>query len=68
MSVRRRWVVCAIALAMVCVIAGNALATVVPEPTQQDQKPNNNWVIPVVILVGGIAIFVAWGFLYPAGM
>ncbi len=63
MSVSRKWVVCAIAIAMVFVVAGNALAYVVPQPPpQQDQKPNNNWVIPVAIVVGGIFILWVGGF------
>jgi len=62
MSVSRKWVVCAIAIAMVFVVGGNALAAIYVPPPQQDQKPNNNWVIPVAIVVGGIFILWVGGF------
>jgi hypothetical protein len=61
MSLSKKWVVCAIAIAMSMVVAGNALAPVAQPQPQQDQRPNNSWVIPVAIVVGGIVIAVIWG-------
>lgn len=69
MSVSRKWIVCAIAIGMVLVVAGNALAGVAPPPPQQDQKANNNnnWVTAVAIVVGGIVVLWLGGFL-PGGI
>ncbi len=69
MSISRKRVICAIAIAMVFVLAGNVLAVVpVQPPQQQDQKPNNNWVVPVAIVVGGIVIYLVWGLVQAGGI